>query len=152
MNKISLSVGIPVHNEEANIRKLLQNLLNQPLEAHVELEEIIVVTSGCTDGTEKIVEEFVNKDKRVKHIREEERRGKFSALNLILKEAHAKDILVMLSADNLPVNESLYNLIKPLIEEEKIGAVAAILPLLMTGIYFLDSFLTLYGICITRCL
>ena len=125
MEKISLSIGIPAHNEEANIGRLLQNLLTQPLEDPVLLEEIIVVTSGCTDGTEEIVEEIAGKDKRVKHITEEERRGKSSALNIILRNAQDKDILVMLSADNLPEKGSLNNIIKPLIEEEKAGCVSS---------------------------
>ena len=125
MKKISLSIGIPAHNEEANIGRLLENLLNQPLEDFLILEEIIVVTSGCTDGTEEIVDEFAKKDKRIKHVREEERRGKSSALNLILKNAQDKDILVMPSADNLPEKGSLYNLIKPLMKEEKIGCVSS---------------------------
>ena len=124
MKKISLSIGIPAHNEEANIGRLLQNLLDQPLEDSVLLEEIIVVTSGCTDRTEGIVEEFAKKDKSVKHITEEERRGKSSAVNLILRNAQDKDILVMFSADNLPEKGSLNNLIKPLMEEE-IGAVSS---------------------------
>ena len=74
MKKISLSIGIPAHNEEANIGRLLENLLTQPLEDFLILEEIIVVTSGCTDRTEKIVDKFAKKDERIKHIREEEGR------------------------------------------------------------------------------
>ena len=116
MKKISLSIGIPAHNEEANIGRLLENLLNQPLEDSVQLEEIIAVTSGCTDRTEEIADEFAKKDESVKHITEEERRGKSSAVNLILKNAQDKDILVMLSADNLPEKGSLSNITKPLME------------------------------------
>jgi cellulose synthase/poly-beta-1,6-N-acetylglucosamine synthase-like glycosyltransferase len=132
MKEITIGIGIAAHNEEANIGKLLQNLLTQPLEDSVLLEEIIVVASGCTDRTKEIVEEFAMKDKRVKHIMEEERRGKSSAVNLILKNAQDKDVLVMLSADNLPKTGSLKNLIKPLMEvtnyelrKEKIGAVSS---------------------------
>lgn len=131
MKKTSLGIGIPAHNEEANIGRLLENLMNQPLEDSI-VEEIIVVTSGCTDRTKEIVEEIAKKDKRIKHVREEERRGKSSAVNFILKNAQDNDILVMLSADNLPQKGSLYNLIKPLIEvtnyelrKEKIGAVSS---------------------------
>jgi biofilm PGA synthesis N-glycosyltransferase PgaC len=132
MKKISLCIGIPAHNEEANIGRLLENLMNQPLEDSILLEKIIVVTSGCTDRTEEIVEEITVKDKRVKHVREEERRGKSSAIIFILKNAQDKDILVMLSADNLPEKGSINNIIKPLIEvtnyelrKEKIGAVSS---------------------------
>ena len=125
MKKISLIIGIAAHNEEANIGKLLQNLLTQPLEDSVMLDEIIVVTSGCTDRTEEIVEEFATNGKRVKHITEEERRGKSSAVNLILKNAQDKDVLIMLSADNLPEKGSINNIIKPLMKEERIGGVSS---------------------------
>ena len=124
MKEITIGIGIAAHNEEANIGKLLQNLLTQPLEDSVLLEEIIVVTSGCTDRTEEIVKEFAGKNKRIKHLNEEERRGKISAVNLILREAQGKGILVMLSADNLPEKGSINNIIKPMEEGAEIGAVS----------------------------
>ena len=113
MNKVRLAVGIPAHNEEKNIGKLLQNLLEQPLDEGVVLEKIIVVTSGCTDRTEEIVEAFARKDGRVKHFSEAERRGKISAVNLILRESLDSDVLIMLSADNLPAKGSIQEILKP---------------------------------------
>jgi len=44
-DKIRVSVGITAHNEEANIGRLLDALLNQHLH-EVEITEIIVVASG----------------------------------------------------------------------------------------------------------
>lgn len=125
MHAIKIGIGIPAHNEEANIGRLLQNLLSQPLGGRIQLEEIFVVTSGCTDRTEEIVEEFAAQDKRIKHVAEEERKGKISALNIILRMARDNDILVMLSADNLPEEGSLKHIIEPLIEDDKIGAVSS---------------------------
>jgi len=113
MNKVRLAVGIPAHNEEKNIGKLLQNLLEQPLDEGVVLEKIIVVTSGCTDRTEEIVEAFARKDRRVRHFSEAERRGKISAVNLILRESRGSDVLLMLSADNLPAKGSIQEILKP---------------------------------------
>ena len=113
MNKVRLAVGIPAHNEEKNIGKLLQNLLEQPLDEGVVLEKIIVVTSGCTDRTEEIVEAFARKDRRVRHFSEAERRGKISAVNLILRESRGSDVLLMLSADNLPAKGSIKEILKP---------------------------------------
>jgi glycosyltransferase involved in cell wall biosynthesis len=49
-DKIRCSVGITAHNEEANIGRLLDAMLNQHLD-EVEIAEIIVVASGCTDNT-----------------------------------------------------------------------------------------------------
>ncbi len=48
--KIRCSVGITAYNEEANIGRLLQAILDQRL-YEVEICEIIVVASGCTDRT-----------------------------------------------------------------------------------------------------
>jgi len=42
------------YNEEANIGRLLEAIAEQLLD-EVEIAEIIVVASGCTDRTEKIV-------------------------------------------------------------------------------------------------
>ena len=54
----NLSIGIMAYNEEANIGRLLQSLLNQIL-THGYLSEIIVVASGCTDRTEDIVRHYM---------------------------------------------------------------------------------------------
>ena len=116
MNKVRLAVGIPAHNEEKNMGKLLQNLLEQPLDEGIVLEKIIVVTSGCTDRTEEIVEAFARKDRRVRHFSETERRGKISAVNLILRESRGSDVLLMLSADNLPANGSIQEILKPFLQ------------------------------------
>ena len=51
--KIRCSVGITAYNEEANIGRLLQAIIDQRL-YEVEISEIIVVASGCTDRTEEI--------------------------------------------------------------------------------------------------
>jgi len=53
--QLRCSVGVTAYNEEANIGRLLDALLNQHLH-DVEISEIIVVASGCTDNTIPIVE------------------------------------------------------------------------------------------------
>lgn len=118
--KVRLSVGIPAHNEERNIGSLLRNVLGQRLSDCVELDSVIVVVSGCTDRTAEIVEEIASEDTRVRLIREEKRRGKASAVNLILKESRGCDILVMLSADNIPTAGSIEEIIKPFLHESSL--------------------------------
>ena len=49
------SVGITAYNEEENIGHLLEALLGQHLHT-VEIAEIIVVASACTDRTVPIVD------------------------------------------------------------------------------------------------
>jgi poly-beta-1,6-N-acetyl-D-glucosamine synthase len=97
MLQIPCAVGIMAHNEEANIGRLLDDLLNQELRA-VELRAIYVVASGCTDSTESIVSDYVQKDARVRLLVQPRREGKASAINLFMQQAE-EDVLVLSSAD-----------------------------------------------------
>lgn len=107
---IRCSVGITAHNEEANIGQLLEAMLNQRLR-EVEITEIIVVASGCTDRTEEIVREYMQRDPRIKLIVQPRREGKTSAINLFLKEAK-EDICVLESGDTCPREDSVENLVR----------------------------------------
>jgi len=108
-DKIRCSVGITAHNEEANIGQLLDAMLDQHLH-HVEITEIIVVASGCTDNTVPIVQEYVKKDPRIRLLVQEQREGKTSAINLFLQQAQ-EDICVLESGDTLPRYNSVEALV-----------------------------------------
>lgn len=105
------SIGIMAYNEEKNIAQLLLAIQNQKL-AELEILEIIIVASGCTDQTEKIVRDFSRKDPKIKLIRQEKREGKASAINLWLKNATG-EILILESADTIPGESSLEKLTAP---------------------------------------
>lgn len=107
---IRCSVGIAAYNDEMNIGKLLSAMLAQELKT-VEITEIIVVASGCTDRTVPIVQEFAAKDARVRLIVQEKREGKTAAMNLFLQAAR-EDICVWESSDTLPRADSIENLVK----------------------------------------
>jgi len=49
------------YNEEANIGRMMEAVLSQRLR-QVEITEIVVVASGCTDRTEEIVSAFAEQD------------------------------------------------------------------------------------------
>jgi cellulose synthase/poly-beta-1,6-N-acetylglucosamine synthase-like glycosyltransferase len=117
---LDVSVGICAYNEEENIGALLENLLTQQSLPHNS--EIIVVCSGCTDETPSIVEKFARRDKRVKLILEEERRGKAPALNRILS-LYRGEIFVHLDADHLPEPGAINMLLKHF-HDPKVGAVS----------------------------
>lgn len=109
IRKIRCSVGITAHNEEANMAHILDAMLKQRL-GRVEITEIIVVASGCTDRTEEIVQEFMGRDGRVKLLVQERREGKTSAINLFL--AHAgEDICVLESGDTIPHEEAIEKMV-----------------------------------------
>ena len=108
--KIRCSVGIIAHNEERNIGSLLQTMLNQELRT-VEICEIIVVASGCTDETIPIVHKYQQRDSRIKLLVQPCREGKTSAINLFLQEAK-EDICVQESADTLPREDAVEHLVR----------------------------------------
>ncbi len=107
---IKCSVGITAHNEEANIAQILQGMLEQRLH-QVEITEIIVVASGCTDRTEDIVRQYARLDPRIKLFSQERREGKTSAINVFLAHAREK-ICVLESGDTIPHEDAVENMVR----------------------------------------
>ncbi len=108
--KIKCSVGITAHNEEANMAQILEAMINQRLFT-VEITEIIVVASGCTDRTEDIVREYMAVDDRIQLFVQEKREGKTSAINVFL--AHAtENICVLESGDTVPHEDAIENMVR----------------------------------------
>jgi glycosyltransferase involved in cell wall biosynthesis len=54
---LRVSVGVFAYNEAANIGFLLDALLSQKLQL-AQIDEIIVVSSASTDGTDEIVSDY----------------------------------------------------------------------------------------------
>ena len=107
---VRCSVGIAAYNDQANIGKLLGAVLTQEL-ITVQICEIIVVASGCTDATVSIVEDYAAQDERIQLIVQEKREGKTSAMNQFLQRAR-EEVCVWESGDTLPGSNSLENLVK----------------------------------------
>jgi cellulose synthase/poly-beta-1,6-N-acetylglucosamine synthase-like glycosyltransferase len=108
--KIRCSVGIAAYNDEANIGRLLDALLDQHLR-DVEISEIIVVASGCTDRTIPIVESYAAQAPVIRLLIQPRREGKTAAVNVFL--AHAKeDICVLESGDTLPEEDAVEHLVR----------------------------------------
>jgi cellulose synthase/poly-beta-1,6-N-acetylglucosamine synthase-like glycosyltransferase len=111
-----ISIGICVYNEEKNIGRLLDSILQQSFENCI-ISEIIVVSSGSTDNTNIIVEEFSKKDGRIRLLRQKERKGKASAVNYFLKEVK-EEIVVVSSGDVIFEKNCLENLVRPFDDTE----------------------------------
>ncbi len=116
MEKIPCSLGITAYNEEANIGKLLKRVQESRFNV-VDLTEIIVVISGCTDNTERIVRQFAAADPRIDLLIQETREGKASAINLFMRHATEK-VLLLSSADLLPDYDAIEKLVAPLADPE----------------------------------
>lgn len=118
-HELDVSILIPCYNERKNLEKLLNALTKQKASSPFSIKEIAIVASGCNDGSEDIVKEFMKRDKRIKLLVQEKRDGKASAINFFLKQSNA-DIVVMESADTLPEEYAINNLLQPFINP-KVG-------------------------------
>lgn len=116
--KITVSVGIPAHNEQENIAQLIKAIIHQKI-PNYRLKEIIVVADGCRDNTVSEVKNI--KDKRVKLIINRKRIGQALSQNKILK-AFESDYLLLLNADVL-IFDFLFTskLLTPFLKNKSLG-------------------------------
>jgi cellulose synthase/poly-beta-1,6-N-acetylglucosamine synthase-like glycosyltransferase len=115
---MEITVGITCFNEEENIARLLDALLNQRTQA-VRIRKIIVVSSGSTDRTDEIVRQY----DKAKLIVQKRRKGKASAIRAFLKAAKT-DIVVLESGDTIPDPDAIEQCCLPL-NNPDVGIVAA---------------------------
>ena len=111
-SRLRVSIGVTSYNEERNIANILQSLLKQKLKSGV-ISEIMVISSGSTDGTNKIVRRLKRKNPKIRLILQKKRFGKASAVNVLLSNS-IEDIIILSSADLLIPPNTLERIIRPL--------------------------------------
>jgi cellulose synthase/poly-beta-1,6-N-acetylglucosamine synthase-like glycosyltransferase len=120
----NVSVVIPTYEEEATIRRKLDNVaeVNYPKEKM----EIIIVDSASKDRTVKLAQEWSREHPEIKMqiICQTERRGMVNALNEALKHMH-RDIFVKTDADCFWLKDSLKKALK-YIADPQVGSVASL--------------------------
>lgn len=94
-----ISVILPAYNHEKYIADTLQSLLNQTMGDI----EVIVVDDGSTDGTGKIIDEYAEKDSRIKAYHKENG-GVVSASNMAMRYATGEWLAWCGSDDIVPHN------------------------------------------------
>lgn len=119
-NLPSVSIIIPVKNEEKVVNRLLTSLANIAYPS--DKLEVVIVEDGSTDATLKICNKFAeDRSLNLKVVHRELCNGKPSALNFGIR--HAKgDIIGIFDADNLPARDILLNVSK-YFQEGKVAAV-----------------------------
>ena len=93
MEKFTISIIIPILNEEANIGKLLDHLIENSSKKNIS--EIIIVDGGSTDHSESIVKQFQN----VIFLKSD--KGRAKQMNVGAKNTIG-NILYFLHADSFP--------------------------------------------------
>jgi biofilm PGA synthesis N-glycosyltransferase PgaC len=108
-------IVVPTHNDGANIGPLLNRLLDEP-----DVGQIVVVASGCDDGTVAAVSKVTAKHRAtVRLYVEKERSGKVSAVNFGLAQLRTP-VMVVVSGDVLPERGAIAKVVKAL-EEPGVG-------------------------------
>lgn len=119
MSDIEITVGICAYNEAQIIGRAIRSIFSQKLSG-ITVKEVLVVSSGSTDGTDGIVTELSKEYPRLRLFRQDKREGKNSAINCYLDNKTC-DIVVMLNADNVfGTDDSLQKLVEPF-RDPKVG-------------------------------
>jgi glycosyltransferase involved in cell wall biosynthesis len=79
-----VSVGVPTYNRPQSLRRTLECITNQ---SYKNLE--IIISDNCSPGTETqdVVNEFVNKDSRIKYYRQDVNKGAAFNFKFLLEKA-----------------------------------------------------------------
>lgn len=85
--KSSLSVIVPIFNEEKTIKKILPEILKRP-----EVYEIIVINDGSTDSSKKIIESL--RHKKIKFFSHKKNLGKGAAIRTGIRYAKGKYLII----------------------------------------------------------
>lgn len=107
-----LSIIVPVYNEAATIRQVVDRLLAVPLPVD---REIIIVDDGSTDGTRTVLEQMPRHSDRVHLIRVPQNLGKGHAVRVGL--ARARGTIVAIQDADLELDPAeLAHLVAPILD------------------------------------
>ncbi len=108
----TVAIGIPAHNEEKNITRLLDSI-SQQKQTTFKLSSITVFCDGCTDKTAEIVARAQGKNPLLKLVNDGRRVGQAARLNQLYAKS-TSDITIALDADIvLTALDSLEKLVEP---------------------------------------
>ena len=107
---ISVSIIIPVYNEEKTIIKQLKLIEQKKNQLKDYIFEVIIIDDNSNDRTEPLIKE--NKNLYDKYLRNEKNFGKGYAVNKGIKNS-TKDIILIQDADLEYLPENYENLLKP---------------------------------------
>ena len=114
---MKFSIIVPVYNVEKYIEKCLNSIVNQTYDKF----EVIIVNDGSPDKSQKIIDKYVKKDKRIKSYTKENG-GLSSARNHGLEYVKG-DYIVFLDSDDYIEKDYLERIKEILIKEKEIDVV-----------------------------
>jgi glycosyltransferase involved in cell wall biosynthesis len=105
-----LSVVVPVYNEGATLREVVEKLLKVPC-----LLEIIIVDDCSTDTTSQVANELVHEHPQVRCVRHEKNKGKTAALKTGFALTTGEVVIVQ-DADLEYDPSDIYGVIRPILD------------------------------------
>ncbi len=109
---MKLSVVIPVYNERATLKRVVNKVLSVPIEI-----ELICVDDGSNDGTREILSELQSHHPQIKVLLQSKNMGKGAALRRGIQEATG-DYVIIQDADLEYDPDDYPLLLEPLIEDK----------------------------------
>jgi glycosyltransferase involved in cell wall biosynthesis len=110
--KLTVTVGIPVYNEENNIGSMLMSVISQVQQTYV-LAAIIVISDGSSDTTDMIVLRMAKTDFRIRLIADGKRMGKQKRLAELYGMNRSRIFIQFDGDTELEGNRVIENLIAP---------------------------------------
>lgn len=114
-----LSIIIPACNEERRIKKGLEQYVHCFSEKFRDDFEILVIVNGCTDNTQKVIEEYANKFPQIWYKVFRDRIGKGGAIIEGFRIARG-DIVSFTDADGATSPDELLKLVLALGEDDAV--------------------------------
>lgn len=111
---VTLSILVPLYNEEEFVGALLERALAAPLPPGVD-REIVVVNDGSTDGSGEIVQDLAAAHPEIRLLRHSRNRGKGAAIRTAAAEARG-DFAIIQDADLEYDPREYGKLLQPLLE------------------------------------
>ncbi len=97
----SVTVGVPIYNEQANLPSLLERLLSERV-----VGEVVAVDDWSTDRSPEILRSFASADARVRMLRPAERSGQLAGWVSAARSA-SEPIVVFIDGDALPMRGAI---------------------------------------------
>lgn len=114
-----VSVGIMAYNEEGTVGEVVRRFLDEP-PGLVEVAEVFVVASGCSDTTAAVARQAGRSDPRLSVVEEPQRNGKLAAISVFFRKA-SSEIAIVSGADTIPEPGALQELCRPLVDSADVG-------------------------------
>jgi cellulose synthase/poly-beta-1,6-N-acetylglucosamine synthase-like glycosyltransferase len=117
---------VPAYNEQESIVETIKSLV--ALKYPRDKVEILVINDGSTDNTKKVVEDYLQQNPQIKHVKliNKKNGGKGTALNLGLKSARG-EFFACLDADSFIESNALEVMLPYFLDDDNLGALCPLM-------------------------